>query len=108
MGRCAMGMTFNNLAAEANAKVKKWILNRYHENWSVRQGHPHLVDCPDAVVKDLDGENGIYGCDTGCEYARLTATIRCPHGYVDDDWGYGEFGDLAGILDEILGEEPHA
>jgi hypothetical protein len=99
-------MNVENLNTETNTKVARWILAKYRteNSCAVRCAHPHLVECSDAAVTDLNGTNGTCGCETGCEYAVLTATISCPHGDMDD-WKYGEFGDMASMLDEILSDE---
>lgn len=86
---------------DADEKVRRYILNTY------RELHPdhHLSSCDEVQVIHPDAEYGHDGCDTGCEYTRFTATIRCPH-EVHHDFEYGEFGNLADILAELDREPP--
>lgn len=80
----------------ADQKVARYILAMYREQ------HPdhHLSTCDLVEVVHPEAENGVYGCDTGCEHATFTATIRCPHEQ-HRDFRYGEFGTIADILDEL-------
>jgi len=90
---------------DADELVRRFILREYRKRY-VPVHHPpgdamrHLVACPDLTVTEQEASNGLYGCDTGCEYARLEATMRCLHGF-SDDYVYGEFGDLAGIIADL-------
>lgn len=60
----------------------------------------HLRQCPELMVTQADGSDGSYGCDTGCDYARLEARLSCPHG--ETEWYfYGEFGDLASLIEDM-------
>lgn len=61
----------------------------------------HILNCNYAVT-DLEGGDGYYGCETGCEYYRLTATVRCACG-IESTIEYGDFGQLANIIDELDG-----
>lgn len=61
----------------------------------------HLEGCQDLEVVEADGSNGSYGCDTGCEYARLEASVRCPHRPEPVEVEYGWFGEMADIYDEL-------
>lgn len=86
----------------ADEKVAAWILRKYRDDGSANpKAWQHLKACPEATVSHTEGNDGMYGCDTGCEYARLEATISCPHGFVDEEFEYGEFGELADILEGI-------
>lgn len=80
------------------------LVNRYVLWWfrNDSTGHlPHLVDCPDAVVRDTKAWDGSYGCETGCDYVRFEAVVSCPHGSSElVEWG--QFGELASIL-EVMG-----
>lgn len=61
----------------------------------------HMRSCADVKVLSPEGWNGTYGCDTGCDYARIAALISCPH---RSEWlgvEYGWFGDMADIYDEL-------
>jgi len=93
-------------------RVAEFILIQYQQaarsslpTDGVPSSHPprqHLSKCCDAAVT-YEGSDGSYGCDTGCEYARLEAVIVCPHGE-RDEYTYGWFGELADIIDEITWE----
>lgn len=61
----------------------------------------HLRECEGLTVEDPEAVNGMYGCDTGCEYARLSARLNCPHGETEDYY-YGEFGYIGDLVDEML------
>lgn len=51
-------------------------------------------------MRDEGAQDGSYVCDTGCDYVRFEAVIECPHGFSElVEWG--EFGDLAGILEDL-------
>jgi hypothetical protein len=86
---------------QAAAAVNRWLLKQYRRE----RRHKHLRECPDAYARDTDGGDGFYGCDTGCEYVRLTTTIMCPHGE-SDKFHYGEFGELADMLGDVLADNP--
>lgn len=85
----------------ADAKVAEWILAEF-KSGAGTPGEKHLAACPDTTVTHIQGEDGYYGCETGCEYARLEARISCPHH--SEDYTYGEFGDLADLINEIFGK----
>lgn len=85
----------------ADEKVARYILSMYREE------HPdhHLATCDQTKVIHPEAEDGAYGCATGCEYTRFTATLRCPHEQ-HSGFEYGEFGNIADILDELDREPP--
>ena len=60
----------------------------------------HLRNCADLIVQFPTAQEGTYGCDTGCEYVRLTAELFCPHGY-RESFEYGEFGGIADLLAQL-------
>jgi hypothetical protein len=62
----------------------------------------HLGKCLTAYVSELDPCNGAYGCDTGCEYLRLEAVISCECGSQAQEFTYGEFGDIAGLVGNLI------
>lgn len=93
-------MWVDDMSERTTALVTRWVLKRYREAHG-RNGH--LRDCSDAVATDVEGGDGTYGCDTGCEYVRLEATISCPHGE-RDEYDYGDFGELAWILEDLEAE----
>jgi hypothetical protein len=87
-------------ADRANELTARFILRTFREE---EAGH-HLATCPTARVVEQDASNGTYGCDTGCPYARLEAVIGCDCGQ-RTDFEYGDFGDIADMLEEIYREE---
>lgn len=72
--------------------------------WVPKAEQPHLVACPEAVA-DATAEDGVYGCETGCDYARFEATISCPHGF-SEQYEYGQFGELSYILEDLEKDYP--
>lgn len=82
-----------------DALVKAWILDEYRDEHA-RTG-THLSECPDVTVATFEAEDGEYGCDTGCSYLRLEATLSCPHGETTE-YEYGEFGDMADIIVDLI------
>ncbi len=81
------------------------------EGWPIagaqmQEVREHFKACPDLVVSASDGWSGSYGCDTGCEYARLEAVAQCGHhGPFDVEHGwFGEFSDICDELDAIRRE----
>lgn len=86
----------------ADALVARYILREF------RSGGPHgdetadhLAGCPEAVVTSPDASDGTYGCDTGCSYVTFEALIACPHVTAPYEHSFGEFGELAWILEDI-------
>jgi hypothetical protein len=75
-------------------KLKLYILKQFKRDFPT----DHITDCADISVINVDSEDGSYGCDTGCEYVRLTADITCPHIETPHHYEYGEFGELADII----------
>jgi len=88
-----------------NRMVSEWIVRQYQGGGEKGGHNPHLRACPDAVTETLEGGDSSYGCTTGCEYVRLEAVIVCTHGERDDDYTYGEFGELPDIIADIESEE---
>ncbi|WP_433364128.1 hypothetical protein [Streptosporangium sp. CA-115845] len=85
-------------AYDADERVARFILATYRKPGEA--DNEHLAACPEAHVEDPDAYNGTYGCDTGCDYARFEAIIACPHGE-RADFNWGDFGDVASILEEL-------
>lgn len=79
-------------------RVAAWIGQEFRKNGASE----HLRACNPLTVS-YKGMDSVYGCDTGCEYARLEATITCPHGE-SEDYEYGQFGELADLLEDIFDE----
>ena len=90
----------------ADDLVAQFILRDFRGDvgTSSRFDEQHLAECAEATATHLDGEDGTYGCDTGCPYATLTARITCPHGH-QVEHEYGDFGEIADIIDEIRSDE---
>lgn len=87
---------------DADAVVAAWIMQQYRYNHGpLTFESTHKGACPEATAQDVQGSDGTYGCDTGCDYARLEADITCPH-EPPESYKYGTFGELAWILDDIL------
>jgi hypothetical protein len=87
-------------ADRADRLLRAYVLGEYRDDWP----HGHIGQCPEAKVLEFDSRNGSYGCETGCEYLRLEASVGCPH---EDpvDYEYGEFGDIAGLITDLEQEE---
>lgn len=79
---------------KADEKVNLYILKLTKEDRNVHT-------CEETTVIHLVGSDGEYGCDTGCEYARLEAYLVCPHNPEGIKFEYGEFGNLNDILEDI-------
>ena len=88
----------------ADEKVNRLILRRYRSEADGVAYPNHIQRCPDVYVAEADASDGTYGCDTGCEYVRFEATLRCPHGE-ETEFEWGDFGELAYMLDE-MDDEP--
>ncbi len=85
---------------DADARVSAWVAEQYRADG---MSNAHLRTCPDLAVT-YEGRDGVWGCDTGCEYWRFEATMTCPHGE-REEYEYGDFGTLADILDDLLNGE---
>ncbi len=81
----------------ANDRVATYILEQFRGEKYTTATAQHLYRCDSIRVIDPDAQDGDYGCDTGCDYTRFTATIACDHGQ-QVDYEYGEFGMLSDIL----------
>lgn len=85
----------------ADELVNRYILEIYRDGGD----NDHLRGCAEASIEESEAYDSCYGCTTGCEYARLEATIACPHGERDDDFTYGEFGRISDIIKWLETEE---
>lgn len=92
-------MQSDDMSERAAALLARWVLGQYRDQ-PAGSGNQHLRACPQAVATDVDGGDGAYGCDTGCDYVRLEAVISCPHGE-RDEYEYGDFGELAWIIEDL-------
>lgn len=81
------------------ALVRGWVLREFRDDTT-----GHLSTCPLASLEEYDADDGSYGCDTGCEYVRVSATAVCPHGE-REEWQHGEFGELSMVIEDLVAEE---
>lgn len=87
-----------------DALIAWWIRRKFNgEGFDVGSSAQHLQECNFSALLHPEGTDGTYGCDTGCEYVRLTATFSCPHGE-EYEYEYGTFGELSWILEDIEDE----
>lgn len=85
--------------SDADLKVERLIRRYYAE----KSPDGHLVTCPDVKVIHPYAEDGEYGCDTGCPYFSLSATLVCPH--EAEEFEYGDFGQISYMLEDIQDDE---
>ena len=86
---------------KSNALVNEWLLKRYRDpDWRNDRPLHHLVECPEAKVLHAEMEDGVYGCDTGCEMVYSKFEVACPHG-ISDEAEYQEFDELRDMLNSI-------
>lgn len=90
-------MNLDDVGERANMIVGTWIIGRFRRGGE----NEHLRACESLVTESINGYDGSYGCDTGCEYARIEITVSCTHGQ-REDFSVGEFGELADMIDEIV------
>lgn len=83
----------------ADEKVARFILREFRED-AETEAEKHIASCPNVAVTHVEGQDGGYGCDTGCDYARLTAQVGCLH-EKSVEYEYGDFGEIALILEDI-------
>lgn len=74
--------------------LRRWLWRRLYDHEDL---NPHFLGCQEAELK-FKAYDGEYGCDTGCEYLRLEATIECEACEVKQRVDYGEFGDIASLV----------
>lgn len=74
--------------------VKRWIWNRVYDHKDL---NPHFKGCQEVEIK-FDLYDDQYGCDTGCEYVRLEATIECEACEIKQTVEYGEFGEMGSLI----------
>lgn len=58
----------------------------------------HLLNCDEAFAELNEAHDGVYGCETGCDYYTLEGTISCPHGY-SEEYDASQFGSLDWVFD---------
>lgn len=87
----------------ADDLLRAYVLEQFRDEYDsdgYAASHPrevHIARCEEASVLESDGRDGSYGCETGCEWLTLEASISCPHGE-PVEYEYGEFGDIPGLI----------
>jgi hypothetical protein len=90
-------MTYYEPSDPIDQQVGAYVLGEYRSGGS----NDHLRTCPDARLANLDGGDGSYGCDTGCEYVEFTVDVMCPHGESVVGWQWGSFNTIADMIEEM-------
>lgn len=85
--------------SDADEKVARYILEQFARDAETKP-ELHLAGCTTTTVVDADARDGQYGCDTGCDYYRLSAVITCSHDY-RVEFDYGDFGEIGWILEDM-------
>ncbi len=92
-------------STEADEKVHAFILRNFRADGIGGDAtSTHMRQCDSLRVVSHEMYDGEYGCDTGCECARLEAKLACGHGYTTDH-EYGTFGEVSDILADIFGSD---
>ena len=92
---------------EADDKVARMVAQMYREE-TLYESNPldyqlHLAVCETMKAEHAEANDGAYGCDTGCEYYDLRATIKCDCPTIADEvWSYGSFGDTGWLLEKLI------
>lgn len=94
------------MANEYDEKVNRLIVMIFkdeHRSWpDVANGMiSHMVNCDSLQVENADTSDGTYGCDTGCEYVELDATLTCCQGENRYVFNYSNFGSMWSLLDDL-------
>lgn len=76
----------------AEELLRQFVMAEFRDEY----GSHHLAVCPGAQVTDCAGRDGAYGCETGCSYYTLTATILCEHSFME--YSYGSFGEISDMI----------
>lgn len=86
---------------DADEKVAALLLKMFKTGYGDTQGLKgsikHLRQCDTAWVQDVDGGDSFYGCETGCEYVRIKASVKCKCGHLIC-YRYDDFGDMEGLF----------
>jgi hypothetical protein len=90
----------DSVSDTADQLLRSYVLRKFKDAQPV--GH-HLRNCEEVTV-EFEAHEGSYGCDTGCEYVRFEARVVCPHG-APVAYEFGEFGDLPGVIEDLICEE---
>ena len=82
--------------------IVDWVLGLYARPKQSWETPPikHLINCPDTRITFEDAYDGTYGCETGCEFYRVSGTIWCSHG-AEDEFDYGDFGELMDRVPDV-------
>lgn len=89
--------------SDADELVRQFIARRFRSDGRNR----HLRSCPDLTFEDVDAYDGLYGCDTGCEFARFEAVVSCPHGE-SESFEWGDFGTMDWIIEAMVRADERA
>lgn len=88
--------------ATLNEYIRRMIVSGEDPlDWSLDQESRHLEQCPEIVVTAGEGHDGVYGCDTGCEYLRIEAKVTCPHVGVSATFEYSGFNSMDLVFYEM-------
>lgn len=93
--------------ASANQLLAAYVVREFRDDYrdcagTGQEKHSHLANCPTVDVHRYNAVNGLYGCDTGCDYVRFEAVIMCMcPGEWTVDYEFGTFGEIAYILEEL-------
>jgi len=92
---------------DADDKVARMVAQMYREeilfDTNPLDYQLHLASCKTMEAQNAERSDGSYGCDTGCEYMELEATIKCDcPAIADDPWSYGSFGDTSTLLANLI------
>ena len=68
---------------------------------SQRQQSDHLRQCGSLRVTSFEGSDGVYGCETGCDYWRVEGRVVCDHYPDGAEFSVGDFGELEYWLEDL-------
>ncbi len=89
-------------ADELVAKLVLTIFKRDTDsvsNWS--DARQHLVECDSTRVEQPEVTDGLYGCDSGCDWVDLEAVMKCDHDEDGIRYVYGDFGSMDGLIYQL-------
>ena len=96
------GQVEESSADRADRLLRAYVLEQFRDECQhyTAEAERHLAGCDEAKVLEFDSRNGSCGCDTGCDYMTLEATVGCPHqGPVE--YEYGEFGETWMLVEAL-------
>ena len=87
-------------AEHAQQLLQRYVLAEFKDD------HPthHMTACPSTRITDFDARDGSYGCETGCSYYTLAATVTCDHEFME--YTYGDFGDVSDMIAWLVKNDP--